>query len=547
LEEHATTDPKQSTETDQSPKARRARALLRRVATHPATYAVLPLVVIAVVVAARAEYFVPRYDLAFQELAVQEAARAQRLLGPYSRFGFNHPGPLLFYANVPAYLLLGKNAGLSMILTRFVVDATCIVLMLVDRIWRRTVAWGAAAGMVWFELKAGLEWFRDPWNPYVAVLPVVLALVVGASLVDAPPGRRWRAVVLVVAGSFAVQSHLGAAPLVALALLLGVVGFVRSAWEPGARTAALVDAGVALGAGMVCWALPIWEQLAEGGNLHSVVSFATAGGDTPGFRMVVQPVVLAVTLGAGHFVDVFGAQSLAAMPRAGVLVAVVLAALLLTSAGYAAWSWRRGRTGLAALAACVPIAALVELVAATRINGALWGYLFAPALAVAALAWIVVGAATGDVLERWIRPRLARVVLAAVVVGLGGSALAVSGRAFDPPSEWFASLLVPALRNGIDTICATGRPVRLVSSSAAWSQMGEVGAALGECAPDVRFEAPLGTLVGRRRVEPSSDGDLLIVRLESPGVPGEPGWRRVAGSPEATLDARRRPELRLVP
>ena len=96
--EHATTDPKQSTETDPSrdvtaAQARRTRALLRRVATHPATYALLPLAVIAVVVAARAEYFVPRYDLAFQELAVQEAARAQRLLGPYSRFGFNHPGP----------------------------------------------------------------------------------------------------------------------------------------------------------------------------------------------------------------------------------------------------------------------------------------------------------------------------------------------------------------------------------------------------------------------------------------------------------------------
>ncbi|HEX3455043.1 MAG TPA: hypothetical protein VHS03_10480, partial [Gaiellaceae bacterium] len=427
---------------------------------------------------------------------------------------------------------------LSMILTRFVLDGACIVLVLVlvDRMGRRTAAWGAAAGLVWFELRAGLEWFRDPWNPYVVVLPILLALVAGAALVDAPPGRRWRAIVLVVAGSFAVQSHIGAVPLVALALAVGVVGFVRSARTPGSRVPALVDAAIAFGAGLVCWALPIWEQLTERGNLHSVVAFSTSGGETPSIGVVVHPVVLAVSLGAGHLGNVFGPQPFTDVPTPGMVAWAALVVALVVATAYAVSSWRRARPGLAALAATVPMAAFVELVATLRIKGSVEPYLFAPGLGVAALTWMVVGAAVGDSIQRVLRPRVTRLALAGAVVVLGVSALVVSGRAYDPPSESFGSPRAAELQRGIDAICATGRPVRLTSSSAVWFDVVEVGAAIGECAPDVRFDPGLESLVGARRVEPSSGDDVLTVRLESPGVPLEPGWRRVARAPDATLD-----------
>jgi hypothetical protein len=519
-------------------RSRSLGAHARHVATHPATYALLPLVVIAVVVVVRAGHFIPRFDYAFQELAVQEAARAQRLLGPYSRFGFNQPGPLLFYANVPAYALLGKNAGLSMILTRFAVDGACIavILVLVDRIGRRTAAWGAAVGLVVFELRAGLEWFRDPWNPYVVVLPIVVALVVGASLVDSPPGRRWRSIVLVVAGSFAVQSHIAAVPLVGLALLLGTVGFVRSASNARTHRAALTDAAIALGAGLVCWSLPIWDQLAERGNLHRVASFVGSGADAPSLETVLHPVVLAVTLGAGHLGNVFGPQPFADVPRPGPVAWIVLAAVLAAAVAYAVWSWRRRQFAMATLAAAAPVAAIVELVATLRIKGGVEPYLFAAGLSVGALVWLVVGAGVGDVLERLLTPQRARTILAIAVLVVGASALAVSGRAFDPPAESFGSESAAGLQHGIDEICASGRPVRVVSESAVWFRIGEVGAALSECAPDVRFERALTLQVGARATEPSSADDLLTVRLESPGVALEPGWRRVARTNDATLD-----------
>ena len=128
--------------------------------------------------------------------------------------------------------------------------------------------------------------------------------------------------------------------------------------------------------------------------------------------------------------------------------------------------------------------------------------------------------------------------MAAVVV-VGASALAVSGRAFDPPSTSFGSDLAAQLHDGIDEICAADRPVQLVSDSAVWFQVVEVGAAIGECVPDVRFGPVFTPLVGDRRTEPYVDDDVLTVRLESPGVALEPGWRRVARSHKATLDVAR--------
>src|SRR5690348_17774394 len=42
------------------------------------------------------------------------ASRAQLLVGPYSRYGWHHPGPLYFYLLAPVYTLAGKSTpGLS--------------------------------------------------------------------------------------------------------------------------------------------------------------------------------------------------------------------------------------------------------------------------------------------------------------------------------------------------------------------------------------------------------------------------------------------------
>ena len=186
--------------------------------------------------------------------------------------------------------------------------------------------------------------------------------------------------------------------------------------------------------------------------------------------------MLAVTLGAGHLGNMFGPQPFADVPRAGPIAWTVLVVALVVSLVYAVSSWRRSRLAMAALAACVPVGAAVELVATLRIKGGVEPYLFAAGLAVGALTWLVLGAALGELLDHGLHPRRARAIFAAIVVVVGASALAVSGRAFDPPSESFGSALAAQLQDGID-----GSARRAVPSG--WSATLQCGSRSSRSAP----------------------------------------------------------------
>ena len=50
-------------------------------------------------------------DYAGLEIATRYVFTGRTLLGPYSRFMFNHPGPLYFFVIAPIYVLLGRTEG----------------------------------------------------------------------------------------------------------------------------------------------------------------------------------------------------------------------------------------------------------------------------------------------------------------------------------------------------------------------------------------------------------------------------------------------------
>ena len=57
----------------------------------------------AVFLARSAEPFYPVSDIALTELFTREAAHGRLIVGPYSRFGWHHPGPTCFYLLAPFY------------------------------------------------------------------------------------------------------------------------------------------------------------------------------------------------------------------------------------------------------------------------------------------------------------------------------------------------------------------------------------------------------------------------------------------------------------
>src|SRR5690606_16195427 len=102
------------------------------------------------------------------------------LVGPYSRYGWNHPGPLLFWVMAVPYRLTGASSP-SLLAAAAAVNAAAIGTTL-WLAWRRgrlalvALVGAALASVTW---SSGGELLRDPWNPWVTPLAFG-ALVVAA-------------------------------------------------------------------------------------------------------------------------------------------------------------------------------------------------------------------------------------------------------------------------------------------------------------------------------------------------------------------------------
>ena len=131
----------------------------------------------------------PSGDWALLAMRVEDVGHVTPLLGPYSRFGWNHPGPLMFWVLAVPYHLAGGAAE----------------ALLASTAWVNALALGGSVGVAWrrgrLPLAAsttvalmiltraiGPEQLRDPWNPYITMLPLALFVFLVWSGVE---GDRW--------------------------------------------------------------------------------------------------------------------------------------------------------------------------------------------------------------------------------------------------------------------------------------------------------------------------------------------------------------------
>jgi hypothetical protein len=113
-------------------------------------------------------------DQALLELGARRAIHLDQLVGPYSRSGFHHPGPALFYVLAPFVRLL-EPTGPGLYLGAVIVNAAAPIAA-VTVVWRRVgalAALWAAAAIGLFCLCLGVGTVREPWNPYLVVAPMV--------------------------------------------------------------------------------------------------------------------------------------------------------------------------------------------------------------------------------------------------------------------------------------------------------------------------------------------------------------------------------------
>ena len=197
--------------------------------------------------------------------------------GPYSRYGWRHPGPLYFYLLAPVYALGGFNSA-ALKLGALLINLTSLALIA----WVATrhaarVPRLAVIGSICLFAALIAEALPSVWNPHVIMLPFALSLVLAAA---AGSGNARYLPALAVAASFVAQTNLSLAPVsAAIALTAMVLLYRRLIQDDKLRFAdamrrTIRPLAVSALVSLVLWAPPLLEQFrSRRGNLGLLMAF----------------------------------------------------------------------------------------------------------------------------------------------------------------------------------------------------------------------------------------------------------------------------------
>ncbi|HEY3141778.1 MAG TPA: hypothetical protein VGJ86_11650 [Acidimicrobiales bacterium] len=264
----------------------------------------------------------------------------------YTGHEINHPGPLQFDLLAIPVRLLGHGAGTAIGLALVNATAVTLIAWLVHRRLGPAAAALAAGASALLSWSLGSEMLYDPWSQHAPLIPFSLFLV---AVWCAVAGDTVALPVMVVAGSYALQTHLSytvLVPVLAAFALVAVIVHLRKDRRRAIRWS-LITAAVALG----CWAQPLIQQYTseDEGNLAALARSAGADAPTPGLARAVRAFGGTVAVPPMWLPPSFGSPSfhLSGAGRPTWLAATALIALTLA---LALLGWRAHRRGSTAVA-----------------------------------------------------------------------------------------------------------------------------------------------------------------------------------------------------
>jgi hypothetical protein len=223
----------------------------------------------------------PWGDTAITSITTLRAARGELATGAYSRFLWNHPGPLLYQMLAPFYQLSGHRE-ISIKWTVLILNVGALAGLLA--VAARPAAFLslmialALAPLVYREQRL-LFW---AWNPIVPLLPMAFAAALSARIAA---GRLAFLPLFCAVASFAVQTHVGFAPVV---LSLSATTVIILAWRRSRRRFAPAKGEivrsilVAAAVTALLWAVPVVHELTTSDrNLSTLVRFFSTTPPTP--------------------------------------------------------------------------------------------------------------------------------------------------------------------------------------------------------------------------------------------------------------------------
>ncbi len=507
----------------------------------------IPLLILAVRIIAG--HWISFSDWSAIELRVRDVGTGRTpLVGPYSRYGWNHPGPLLYYALALPYRLLGSE-GTGLLFGALLINAAACALIGV-LVWRRGRIAGLLLGTVIVLLLVRalhVDFLINPWNPYVIVLPMLALVLACWSATEGD--ARWALPLAVLFGSFAIQSHIGAVVGVTLPIAAAIVFcFVdaRRAHELGAFGKTIA---ISVVVALFCWIPPLVQQVQpSGGNLGDLWNFWTTShrhvtGWSEGARLVNPQLAIPSPWFTGHEERNFFTGGVD--PHWHVPVALILLI------GAFVVAWRRHDRQSLRLCTFASVLLLAAFVAASRIVDTPFVYVMQWLWIVGALVWFAIlwtamralsGNERAHAGARWVLAAAATTLVVVLVIG--------SVRAsFPNPNNDERSIahIAPAVRAALRTL---PQPILLETPNDLRS--GTTGAGVQTIAlhdgVDVRLTPGLAYIVGdahtTKNVAPRS---TILVAVDDAANPyrNDPNYRLLAEYDPLTPEQRaRREQLR---
>jgi hypothetical protein len=321
----------------------------------------------------------PILDIAAMEIRIQAMPEMLPTVGVFSRLGWYHPGPAIFYQSWLPYDWFGP-IGMNVAMVSVHLLALLAAWWVAKRLDRLAGALMLLGIVVLLFLLPPLQPL-EPWNPYSGTVASVTLIVSAWSLAQ----RDWPGALLVLPlGSYLMHNHLGYVPFVGAVVLTALV----LGWWPTQQRrfpwrALLIGVVIAL----VMWAPVIWQQITgDPGNIAALINATgsePAAGIVHGFQ----------TVGAAYGISPYWADaSVLVLPNTWSIPWLLVVVVVATAAAVL----RRDGIGLRGLAVCVA-ANVAAVIAVASASGILSTYLMVwlPATAVSTLVlsiWVLLRA-----------------------------------------------------------------------------------------------------------------------------------------------------------
>jgi hypothetical protein len=332
-------------------------------------------------------------DDATLETRVVNAGRDVQYLGPYSRFGWNHPGPLYFYILLPFYKLFSMGTQSLYVGAAFINIISVLVLLFL--LYKSENNYFFFFTAFFFSLYIygflGLHVFRNTWNPHVTILPFAAFIFVSTHL---SRGNLKVLPLSILFSSFVLQTHVAYAPAVVVIFLVSILLYILEKLRGEKKIKSLFSTDIlkitAISAGLfiILWILPIIEALKNPpGNLLKLIYYFSHSKVTHGISEAAAAVSNITNVPLIKFFN-FLSPGMELSSKSLLIMLFLLQVLLVIAAGIYHWTAKRkyqfnllvfGLSGL-----------IVSVISVTKITGEIHGYLIQWMSVIGFINWIVI-------------------------------------------------------------------------------------------------------------------------------------------------------------